>query len=873
MRKAPNRLSICLLIGILAATGLTGSTANAGVNRWSSRGPEALWVGHIAVAPSNPSVVYATGGNGRGIFRSADGGSHWTDIAGATWDEQPVEALAVDPENANRVWVTVFNSGLGDSGMFRTTNGGSSWTKLTHASVPTGSYDIAPDPTNGDILYAAGYLVSKSTDGGNTWDLIDDNIPGNAIYSIAVDPRDRSDLWVAVQDVFDDGGVYFYDGDQVSPAWVHKGTKTTSAVDVAMSPGASPGQSDVIAAYYNGGVMRITTAGAETQLDDIDFNNFALATAVAPHPTNANVIYAAAEGQVGGGVFKTTDGGNDWTKLDLGFSPTQEVMEITMDPGTPGRLYAGTRGSGIFKTTDAGATWVRRNTGLLAAQVNSVVANPGESAVAYAATSGGGMFKTTDGGATWAPRNQGITTLNMTSVGLDASSPQTVYASTNGEGVFKTTNGGTSWSEMNNGILESQLAEIDVAPSNGQVVYSRALFGNILYRTDDGAAQWEAAPKTGMGGSLLAVAVDPDLATHVFVGTNDGVYESTNSGDNFTELTGGTPPAAGLELAVAPSDPLTIYATDGAAFYLTEDGATWAATGYTPTYLTSIVVDPVNPNIVYIVDSGRPMKSTDGGATFTDMGTGLGSVQLNELYLHPNRIKFYAGSNGRGVQEFLLDAVRPPRPKMTKPKTVPQTSTRIGLAWTSSDTPSGVASHQVRYRRAPFDGGFGNEKVWKTGIVRRRATFRGKPGNTYCFSVRAKDKGGLLSPWSRERCAGTPVNDTALNASGAWVRGKGTGFYLSDFSAATQQGARLSLAGVKAKRIGLVVTRCPTCGSLRVMLGAQTLKNVSLVSAKRRTRVYVPIEVFSKPRQGTVSIVVTSSGRSVIVEGLGVFAR
>jgi hypothetical protein len=93
---------------------------------------------------------------------------------------------------------------------------------------------------------------------------------------------------------------------------------------------------------------------------------------------------------------------------------------------------------------------------------------------------------------------------------------------------------------------------------------------------------------------------------------------------------------------------------------------------------------------------------------------------------------------------------------MTKPSSVLQPDRNIGLAWKSSDGQSGVDSHWVRYRRKPNSGSFGPLTIRKKGIERRSATFRGDPGNTYCFSVRTKDNAGLLSNWSNEKCARIP---------------------------------------------------------------------------------------------------------------------
>jgi len=183
----------------------------------------------------------------------------------------------------------------------------------------------------------------------------------------------------------------------------------------------------------------------------------------------------------------------------------------------------------------------------------------------------------------------------------------------------------------------------------------------------------------------------------------------------------------------------------------------WTPTGYVSVAQpTHIVVDPHNANVVYQVINGTLRRSSNGGDTFTPMNTGLGKRSINSLDVNDDRINFYVATSGWGALHYLRDTVAPPRPKMTQPSTFLQTDRRIGLAWQSSDAQSGVDSHWVRYRRAPIGGNFGDLRIWRKGIEGRRATFRGDPGNTYCFSVRAKDNAGLLSPWSNEKCARIP---------------------------------------------------------------------------------------------------------------------
>jgi photosystem II stability/assembly factor-like uncharacterized protein len=871
--SARRLLAFALSLAVVTI-GLTAIPATAGVNSWSGNGPTTAWPSAIAIAHSNPSVIYVSIDNARGLFKTTDGGATWKDVTDPSWTRQPVNTVAVDPTNPNRVWVGVGNGGLGDSGLFRSTNGGTDWTKLEDATSPGGASAIAVHPTNGNILYASGNGISKSVNGGNTWTDVSAGLPTYApaayrsIYSIAIDPKDPTVLYAGVQV----SGVFQKIG---NGNWTHIGTTTVSVVDVAMAP-STPTESLVIAAPYNGGVVSVTKSGTQTQLDDTDLNSSALVNAVAVHPTNPDIIYAAAEQTVQGGLFKTTDGGDDWTKLDLGLGSAQEMLDVAINPNSTNTVFAGGRGSGVFKTTNGGAAWGR--TPIAASTVTQVDSSSADANTAYAAVSGGGVWKTTNGGASWSPRSNGMTSLNANDVTIDPFTHQTAYVGTFDSGVFKTEDGGANWVQSNVGLSETQVREVVVSRSDPDILYTAATYGQTIQRSDNGADSWAAVTNTGLGGSYPAdLIVDPDDDTHLFVRTDEGIFESENSGANWTKKNSGlvVDPIsgdAGVDaLAMATSLPTTLYASDGETLYISEDSAdTWTATGYTGT-IQDIVVDAGGPSLPYILSNGKVYGSIDSGATFTGLNSGLGSRYINQLEINDSGIKLYGATAGWGVVDYLIDTVRPPRPVMTKPVSVPQVKKSIPLAWTSSDVPGGVGSHHVRFRKARYDSGFGNKKVWKTGIVGRNVRFPGAPGNTYCFSVRTKDRGGLLSSWSKERCAGLPVNDRALKTTGTWAEHRGSDYYLGTFSSATQRGARLTLPGVKAKRVGLVATTCASCGAVKVMLGTKVLEKISLKSGKRHERVYIPVAAFARARTGKLSIVVTTSGKPVIIEGLGVF--
>src|SRR5690349_18943197 len=154
-------------------------------------------IGAIAVAPSDPNVVYVATGEGlhrpdlsvgNGVYRSADAGKTWTRLG--LREGQQIPAIAVDPRDPNRIYAAVLGRPYGPSaerGIFRSTDGGQSWQKVLYKDENTGGSDVELDPSHPDTIYASlwearegpweddnffggsGGGLFKSTDGGGTW--------------------------------------------------------------------------------------------------------------------------------------------------------------------------------------------------------------------------------------------------------------------------------------------------------------------------------------------------------------------------------------------------------------------------------------------------------------------------------------------------------------------------------------------------------------------------------------------------------------------------------------------------------------------------------------------------------------------------------
>src|SRR5690242_7188614 len=164
-------------------------------------------IGAIAIAPSDPNIIYVGSGEGlhrpdlavgNGIYKSTDAGKTWTHLG--LRDSRQVPALVVDPRDANRLFAAVLGHPYGPNdvrGIFRSTDGGATWQKILSKDDNTGGSDIEMDPSNPDVLYASlwemrqgpwednnqfqgsGGGLFKSTDGGSTWLPLTKGLPNN----------------------------------------------------------------------------------------------------------------------------------------------------------------------------------------------------------------------------------------------------------------------------------------------------------------------------------------------------------------------------------------------------------------------------------------------------------------------------------------------------------------------------------------------------------------------------------------------------------------------------------------------------------------------------------------------------------------------
>lgn len=211
---------------------------------------------------------------------------------------------------------------------------------------------------------------------------------------------------------------------------------------------------------------------------------------------------------------------------------------------------------------------------------------------------------------------------------------------------------------------------------------------------------------------------------------------------------------------------------------------------------------------------------------------------------------------------------------MTAPVKAYALTTTLAPAWSARDGGGGLASSDVRWLRAPLNGAF-TRAVYPTTWQRTTAssaTLAGvAPGFTYCFSARARDNAGNVSPWTSPRCSAVGLDDRSMYATAGWVRATGSVFYRSTATVTSRRGVAL-VKTVWAKRIYLVASRYPSGGTVGVFWNGRLINTVSLQARSTTHRSVLGVTTFPGVRSGTLVIRTLTGRKAVQIDGV-VFVR
>ena len=353
----------------------------------------------LAVDPKGSGTIYT---GGAGLSKSTDDGASWATVTNGL-STLEIHALAFDPQDSSTLYAGTVWSYPKD-GLFKGGDGGASWTFLNNSAFPdyiTGIDAVAIDPHDPLTIYVAtdtsdagtAAQVYKSIDGGNTWNLASFGLPSGVSYwisALAIDP-DSSNLYATTsRGLFEtrDGAATWF---PTAPE-----AQGGSAYAIAFDP-------QTLGTIYEAtltGLFKTSDSGASW----INISSGPLAnnpvTLLALAPQTSNTLYAVA----GRSVFRSTDSGATWNVTALALPSNLSIQAIAVDFQHPSTLYVSTSGGsydgfgygdlgdGVFKSTDAGATWFPVEDGLTSHHATSLLIDARNSNHVYVGTIGGGVF-------------------------------------------------------------------------------------------------------------------------------------------------------------------------------------------------------------------------------------------------------------------------------------------------------------------------------------------------------------------------------------------------------------------------------------------------------------------------------------------------
>ncbi len=640
-------------------------------------------IGSIAVAASNPAVLYVGAGEanirgnvaaGHGIYKSTDGGKTWTHVFK---QEGQIGTMVVNPQNPDIAFAAVLGHAFGpnpERGVYRTRDGGRTWQQVLKKDADTGASDVCLDPANPNVLFAglwqarrrpwqmtsggpgSGLYVSR--DGGDSWKQLTGHGLPEGIWGkvgCAIAPSDERRVYALIE--AEKGGLFRSDDggdswDRVSEhhalrqrAWYY----TTLTVDPANPDVVWFPQVPMLRTLDGGRTIKRVKGAHHGDHHDLWID-----------PKDPRRIIGGNDG----GVDLSWDGGETWTAPAL---PLGQFYHVAADTSVPYRVSGAMQDLGTASCPSDSLT----SSGIANADCHDV----GGGEAGYTA------HDPSDPNIVWAGEYFGIITRYDNRTGMARN--VTAYPE--------------NWSghgAEDNRYRFQWTAPIHVSPHDPKVVYHAA---NVLFRTEDGGQSWKAispdltrndkskqkwsgGPITGDNtgvewyDTIFAVAESPKEKGLVWVGSDDGLLHVTrNGGADWTNVTSNIKgiPEWGTVSVIEPSpfDAATAYVTvdahrlDDTHPYIwktTDYGRTWkslAAKLPQDVYLHAVREDPKRRGLLYLGTERGVSFSRDDGATWQVLGLNLPTVAVHDLVVKDDDLVL--ATHGRSM--WILDDLTPIR--------------------------------------------------------------------------------------------------------------------------------------------------------------------------------------------------------------------
>lgn len=526
---------------------------NGGLD-WSYMSDSPDYTYTIAVDPIDPNIVYSGYSrkpfeNGSKLFRLNEEG-FWESILEIP-GSMGIKWIEIDPTNPNRIYA----ASVGERGAIYWSNDrGETWAILNEnfiMSTVWGQPQLIVDPNDPSIAYAATWLGGtwKTTDAGETWELLEDAPISAAALSlnkentdiIYLADRSSPTVWKSI-----DGGENWR---QIAN-FADDGALLVMRV---LADGDTVYASTFLPCLTGGKLYKSTDRGSTW--NDITGTLPKGILDIAVDPTNSSIIYVTTNIY---GAYKSTDGGTTWTKMEN--FPDVGAYDIEVDPDNPNVLYTSARGgslpswftviggepdgvnftddAGVYKSTDAGQTWSK----LLTTSVScrAIRRHPYNPNLLFAPDLIDGLLMSADGGNTWISLNDGLDNCVPTSVAVNGDK---IYVGTQGCGVYSgdvdINTGTVTWqaNRSNKPVPKVYDAQIEVDPNNPDTIFVASYPGGLYASTNGGVTFRDRnaiTPSVVVDDPIIqgyySFAIDPTNSSRMWVGTwGKGIYKSYNS--------------------------------------------------------------------------------------------------------------------------------------------------------------------------------------------------------------------------------------------------------------------------------------------------------------------------------------------------------
>ncbi len=633
-------------------------------------------IGTIAVAPSDPNIIYVGSGEGLhrpdlsvsdGIYKSTDAGKTWSHLG--LRDGQQIPQIAVDEKNPDRLFVAVLGHPYGpnkERGIFRSLDGGKTFEKVLYVDENTGGDDVAIDPKNPNTVYATFWKsregpwengewsgaeggVYKSTDGGDTWKKMSNGLPDNMVQAhIAIAHSAPNILYVAIgtnepndygtgtgMGMYrsDDGGEKWYrisDEDGRPEARIGGGDVPVLKVD-PQNPETVYSTSIVVYKSIDGGK---TWKGIRGAPGGDDYQNMWI------NPANPNIMLVTGDQ----GAIITVNGGDTWSSWYN--QPTAQLYHVSADNDFPYNVYSGQQESGsvgIASRGNDGEITFRDWHPVGAQEYGYVAPDPLNSNIVY-----GGKItkynKRTGQVVNISPRakpNEHFRFVRTEPVIFSPVDKKTLYFA--GNVLFKTQNGGDSW----------QVISPDLSRKTWDIPKSVGIYTN------------EEMKKMPRRGVIYTVAPSPLDINTIWAGTDDGLIQVTkDGGKNWKNV---TPSAITSWSKISLMDAghfneNTAYAAVNRLrdddlhpyVYKTHDGGkTWQliVNGLPDEPINAVREDPKKKGLLFAASETALYVSFDDGDSWHSLRQNMPATSVRDVIIKDNDL--VVATHGRGF--WILD--------------------------------------------------------------------------------------------------------------------------------------------------------------------------------------------------------------------------